>query len=90
MNFPFSLKELSFYYKLKFSDPYNLRNPMHVVYLPMIFQTMNSVRSHNLNLKLKRFTLSVYKEIWTKKFKFVAKTLLVCSEFSYQIKSRNL
>ena len=32
MNFPFSLKEFSFYYKLKFSDPYNLRNPMHVVY----------------------------------------------------------
>ena len=35
---------------------------------------MNSVRSNNLSLKYQKFTTSVYKDIGTRKFEFVAKT----------------
>ena len=40
---------------------------------PKIFQTMIYIRSNNLSLKYKRFTLSGCEDIWIRKFEFVAK-----------------
>ena len=40
---------------------------------PLIFQTMNCIRSKNLSLKYQRFTLLGCKNIGTRKFEFVAK-----------------
>ena len=41
---------------------------------PLIFQTMNSVKSNSLSLKYRRFTPSGCKDIEIRKFEFVAKT----------------
>ena len=46
-------KELSLCHKLWFSNHYVFGTKCH---RPMIFQTMNSVRSNNLSLKYQRFT----------------------------------
>ena len=47
--------------------------------MPEIIQSMNSVRSNNLSLEYQRFTPPVSKYIRIKKFEFVAKTELLCS-----------
>ena len=44
----------------------------------MIFQTMNYVRSNNLNLKYQKFTPSGYKDLGVIIFEFVAKTQFLC------------
>ena len=41
---------------------------------PLIFQTINSVRSKSLSLKYQRFTPSCCKNIEMRTFEFVAKT----------------
>ena len=41
---------------------------------PLIFQTMNYVRSNSQSFKYQRFTSSYYTDIGVRKFKFVAKT----------------
>ena len=41
---------------------------------PYIFQSIYSVGSNNLSLKFQRFTPSVCKDIWIRKFGFLAKT----------------
>ena len=64
-------KELSFCNKLTFSKPYIFATWWCK---PLIFQTINSGRSNSLNLKYQKFTPSVCKDIWVRKFKFVAKT----------------
>ena len=65
------IKELSFCHKLWFSNSYNLatHSPR-----PLIFQTINSVRSNSLSLKYQRFTPSGCKDIEVRKCDFVAKT----------------
>ena len=65
------LKELSFCHIIRFSNSYNLATHFP---RPLIFQTINSGRSNSLNLKYQKFTPSVCKDIWVRKFKFVAKT----------------
>ena len=55
---------MSFYHKVKFSNPYIFANQCR---RPLIFQTMNSV-------KYKRFSLSGWKNIGIGKVEFVAKT----------------
>ena len=69
-------KELSFCHKLRFSTSYKLatRFPR-----PLIFQTINSVRSNSLSLKYQRFTTSGCKDIGVRKCKFVAKTQFLFS-----------
>ena len=67
----FKTKELSVCHTLWFSNSYNLaiHSPK-----PLIFQTINSVRSNSLNLK---FTPSGCEVKGIRKFKFVAKTQLL-------------
>ena len=64
-------KELSLCHKLRFSNPVICTTQSR---RPLIFQTMNSVRSNNLSLKYQRFTPSSCRDIVIRKFKFVAKT----------------
>ena len=66
----FDTKELSFCHKLWFSNSYNLAT--HSL-RPLIFQTINSLRSNSLSLKYQRFTPSGCKDIGVRKCKFVAK-----------------
>ena len=68
-------KELSFCHKLKFSNSYNLATRF---LRPLICQTNNSVISNSLSLKYQRFTPSGCKDIGVRKYKFVAKTQLLC------------
>ena len=63
--------ELSFCHKLKFSKPYVFANQCR---RPLIFQTLNFVRSKNLSLKYQRTTPSVCNDIGIGKFEFLAKT----------------
>ena len=67
----FSWKELSFCHKLWFS---NFNIVATQCGRPLIFQTMNSVRSNNVSLKYQRFTSSGCKDIGFTKTEFVAKT----------------
>ena len=46
---------------------------------PLIFQTMNAVRSNNVSLKYQRFTSSDCKDIMITKIEFVAKTQFLCT-----------
>ena len=70
-----ALKELSFCHKLWFSNSYLAKNNLATHSLrPLIFQTINSVRSNSLSLKYQRFTSSGFKDIGVRKCKFVAKT----------------
>ncbi len=55
-----NIKELSFCYKLKLSNPYIFVSQCR---RPLIFQTMNSVRSNNLNFKYQKFIPSGFKYI---------------------------
>jgi len=48
---------------------------------PLIFQTMNSVKSNSLNLKYRRFAPSGCKDIEIRKLGFVAKTQFLCKRF---------
>ena len=61
-------KELSFCHNLWFSNSYNLttRFPR-----PLIFQTINSVRTNSLSLK---YQISGCLDIGVRKYEFVAKT----------------
>ena len=63
-------KELSFCHKLWFSNSYNLttRFPR-----PLIFQTINSVRTNSLSLKYQRFTTVGCLDVGVRKYEFVAK-----------------
>ena len=64
-------KDFSLYHKLWFSN----RNIFAAqCRRPLIFQTINSVRSNNLGLKYQRFTRSGCKDAGIKKSEFVAKT----------------
>ena len=47
---------------------------MSITLLPLIFQTMNSVRPNNLSLKYQRFSSSDCKDIGIRQFEFVTKT----------------
>ena len=51
----------------------------HKCRIPLIFQTMNHIRPHNLSLKYPRFTTSGCKDIGIIKIQFVAKTQFLCS-----------
>ena len=64
-------KELSLCHKLEFSNPYIFK-PQFC--RPLIFQTMNCVRSDNLSLKNQRCTQTGCKDIGILNFEFVAKT----------------
>ena len=64
-------KELSFCHKLSFSNPYIFVTRW---WRPLIFQTINSVRSNNHSLKYQRFTSSDRKVIGIRLFEFLAKT----------------
>ena len=64
-------KELSFCNKLWFSNPYIFPTRC---FSPLIFQTMNSIRSNILTLKYQRFTSSDWKDIRIRKYLCVAKT----------------
>ena len=44
----------------------------------LIFQTINFVGSNSLNLKYQRFTSSICEDIGIRKFKFVARTQILC------------
>ena len=74
------IKELSFCHKLRFSYSYNLETCFP---RPLIFQTINSGRSNSLSLKYQRFTPSGCKDIGVRKYKFVAKTQFLFSDFSF-------
>ena len=71
-----SEKELSLCHKLWFYNPYIFSTQSCK---PLIFQTINSVRSINLSLKYQRFTPSGCKDIRIGKFVCVAKTQLLYS-----------
>jgi len=73
----YSAMELSLCHKLWFSNPYILATQCR---RPKLFQTMNTSRSNNLNLKYKRFTKSGCKDIGIKKLEFVAKTQFLSSD----------
>ena len=45
---------------------------------PLIFQTINSIRSNSLSLKYQRFTPSGCKDKGVRKYEFVAKTQFLC------------
>ena len=47
---------------------------------PLIFQTMNSVRTNNVSLKYLKFTLLGCKDNGIGKFEFVAKTQFLCPD----------
>ena len=72
---PGLIKEMSICNKLWLSNSYNLatHSPR-----PLIFQTINSVRSNSLSLKYQRFTPSGCEVIAVRKFEFVAKTQFLC------------
>ena len=65
---------------LYFSNSYNLtiRFPR-----PLIFHTINSIRSNSLRLKCQRFTPSGCKDKGARKYEFVAKI-----QFLYKIKDK--
>ena len=48
---------------------------------PLIFQTMNAVRSYNISLKYQRSTSSGCKDIGITKIEFVTKTQFLCRTF---------
>ena len=64
------MKELSFCHKLRFSNPYFFSTQCR---WPLIFKTMNSVRSNNQSLKPPRFKPSGCTDIGIRTFMFVAK-----------------
>ena len=64
-------KELTFCHRLWFSN-FNIVATQKR--RPLIFQTMNAVRSNNVSLKYQRFTSSGYKVIGFTKIEFVAKS----------------
>ena len=64
-------KELSFCHKLKFSNPFIFANQCCG---PLIFQTLNYVRSTDVSLKYQKCTPSSCKDIVMKKFELEAKT----------------
>ena len=49
----------------------------HYIKIKSLLQALNLVRSTNLSLKYQRFTPSGCKEIWIRKFEFVAKNQLL-------------
>jgi len=65
------VKELSLCHKLCFSKSYIFGFQCR---RPLIFQTMNSVRSNNISLKYQRFTTLDLKDIVIIKSEFVAKS----------------
>ena len=69
--YKWATKELSFCHRLWFSN-FNISATQ--CSKPLIFQTMNAVRSYNVSLKNQRFTSSGYKDIRITKIEFVAKT----------------
>ena len=69
--YKWATKELSFCHRLWFSN-FNIIATQ--CSKPLIFQTMNAVRSNNVSLKNQRFTSSGYKDIRITKIEFVAKT----------------
>ena len=71
------VKELSFRHKLKFLNPYIFATRCS---RPLIFQTMNYVRSNSLKLKYYRFKPSGCKDIGIRKCEFVAKTQFLYTE----------
>ena len=52
---------------------------------PLIFQTINYVRSSSVSLKYRRFTPSGYKDKGFIKFEFVAKTQFLCDMSNYTV-----
>ena len=70
------LKEMIFCNKLKFFNPYIFSTRRR---RPLIFQTINSVKSKSLNLKCRRFTSSGCKDIGIRKSKLVVKTQFLFS-----------
>ena len=70
--FPYIWNELSFCHKLLFSNHYIFGTRCC---RPLIFQTMNYVRSNNHSLKYQRFTFSDRSDIGIRLFEFVTKTL---------------
>ena len=69
-------KELSICHKLWFSKFNIIATQWRK---PLIFQTMNAVRSNNVSLKYQRFTSSDCKDIIITKIEFVAKTQFLCT-----------
>ena len=64
-------KKLSLCHELRFSSPYIFATQCRRTY---IFQTMNYVRSKDIDLKYQKFTLSGCKDIGVRISEFVAKT----------------
>ena len=73
---------MSFCHKLRCSNSYNLATCFP---RPLIFQTINSVRSNSLRLKYQRSKPSGCKDIEVRKCKFVAKT-----QFLYKMQECNI
>ena len=71
----YSLKEMSFCHKLKMYNPYICATQCRT---PLIFQTMNFVRSKGQSLKYLRFTSSSSYDIGTREFEFVEKPQILC------------
>ena len=66
-----STKELSFCTNSDFRTPISFATLCH---RPLIFQTMNYVRSNSQSLKYQRFTPSYYTDRGVRKFEFPAKS----------------
>ena len=67
----YEAKELSLWYKLRFSNTYIFATQCR---RPQIFQTMNYVGSNSLSLKYQGFPPSDFQDIGIRKFELVAKT----------------
>ena len=80
--YEFSLKELSFWNKLRFSNTYIFATQCR---RPQIFKTMNNVRSNSLSLKYKGFPPSDSQDLGIRKLEFVAKT-----QFLWKINEKKL
>ena len=67
--------EMSFCHKVWYSNSYIFATQCGK---PLIFQTMNFVRSNDLSLIYKRLAPSGWKDLEIYKFKFLAKTQFLC------------